>query len=99
MLRVVPVVHRRAPRCFVERFSVTRSEGAWEAPVGPPGQPWPRRSGFWGVPLFLALLQAVAVAVHLEDMNVVGETVEQGPGQALGAEHFRPLVEVRTPEQ
>ena len=43
--------------------------------MGPPGQPWARWSGFWGFPLFLALVQAVAVTVHLQDMNVVGETV------------------------
>ena len=44
--------------------------------MGPPGQPWSRWSGFWGFPPFLALVQAVAVAVHLQDMNVVGETVK-----------------------
>ena len=37
--------------------------------------------------------ETVAVAVHLEDMDVVGEPVEQGAGQALGAEHGCPLVE------
>jgi len=36
----------------------------------------------------LALLQAVAVAVHLQDVDVVGEAVEQGSGEALGAEDF-----------
>ncbi len=40
--------------------------------MGPPGQPWSRWSGFWGGLPFLALVQAVTVAVHLEDMNVVG---------------------------
>ena len=47
--------------------------------MGPPGQPGARWSGFWGFPPFLALVQAVAVAVHLEDMNVVGETVIARP--------------------
>jgi len=41
----------------------------------------------------LALLEAVAVAVHLEDVDVVGEPVEQSAGQALGGEHAGPLVE------
>jgi hypothetical protein len=41
----------------------------------------------------LALLEAIAVAVHLEDVDVVGEAVEQGPGQPLGGEHAGPLVE------
>ena len=29
-------------------LSGTRSEAAWEVPVGPPGQPWAGLSGFWG---------------------------------------------------
>ena len=41
----------------------------------------------------LALLEAVAVAVHLEDVDVVGEPVEQSAGQALGGEHAGPLIE------
>ncbi len=32
----------------------------------------------------LALFEAVAVAVHLEDVDVVGEPVEERAGQALG---------------
>src|SRR3954447_9785386 len=38
-------------------------------------------------------LQAVALAVHLEDVDVVREPVEEGSGEPLGAEHGRPLVE------
>ena len=34
-----------------------------------------------------------AVAVHLEDMDMVGEAVEECAGQPLRAEHARPLVE------
>ena len=41
----------------------------------------------------LGVGETVAVAVHLEDVDVVGEPVEQGSGQALGAEHGCPLVE------
>jgi hypothetical protein len=37
--------------------------------------------------------EPVAVAVHLEDVDVVSEPVEEGAGQALGAEHAGPLVE------
>ena len=40
-----------------------------------------------------ALLQAVAVAVHLQDVDVVGEAVEQGSGKALGAKDLGPLLE------
>ena len=40
-----------------------------------------------------AALKAVALAVHLQDMNVVGEAVQQGPGEAFRAEDLGPLVE------
>ena len=45
---VVPVVHRRDPRSSCSAC-VTRSEAAWEVPVGPPGQPLHRRLSryFW----------------------------------------------------
>jgi hypothetical protein len=35
--------------------------------------------------------ETVAVAVHLEDVDVVGEPVEQGAGQALGADEEKLL--------
>src|SRR6266478_6441875 len=41
----------------------------------------------------LALFEAIAVAVHFEDMDVVGQPVEQRAGQPLGPEHAGPLVE------
>ena len=34
-----------------------------------------------------------AVAVHLEDMDVMREAVEERAGEPLGAEYGRPLVE------
>ena len=39
------------------------------------------------------MLETVAVAVHLQDVNVVGEPVKQSAGEPLGAEHVGPLVE------
>ena len=41
----------------------------------------------------LAVLEPEAVAVELEDVNVVGETIEQRTGEAFGGEHAGPLVE------
>src|SRR6266446_10883467 len=41
----------------------------------------------------LALLEAIAVAVHFEDIDVVGQPIEQRAGQPLGPEHAGPLVE------
>ena len=50
--------------------------------------------GGWGLDAGgFDLIEAAAVAVHLEDVDVVGEAVEQRPGEALGAEHLGPLVE------
>ena len=39
------------------------------------------------------LFEAIAVAVHFEDVDVVGEPIEQRAGQALGPEHAGPFVE------
>jgi hypothetical protein len=41
----------------------------------------------------LAVFEPEAVAVELEDVNVVGKAIEQRAGQALGGEHAGPLVE------
>ena len=34
----------------------------------------------------LALFEAIAVAIHFEDMDVVGQPIEQRAGQPLGAD-------------
>ena len=51
-----------------------------------------RRSWATGL-AFLALPETIAVAVHLENVDVVGEPIEQRTGQPLGAEHAGPFVE------
>ena len=40
-----------------------------------------------------AVAEAVAVAVHLQDMDVVGEPVQQRAGEAFRSEHLGPLIE------
>ena len=40
-----------------------------------------------------ALLEAEAIPVHLQDMDMVGEAVEEGPGEPLRAKDLGPLVE------
>ena len=40
-----------------------------------------------------AVAEAVAVAVHLQDMDGVGETVQQRAGEAFRAKYFGPLIE------
>ena len=46
-----------------------------------------------GADVALAVFKPEAVAVHLEDVNVVGEAIEQRASEALGGEHAGPLVE------
>ena len=41
----------------------------------------------------LAPGQAIAFAIHLEDVDVVGQPVEERPGQALGSECLGPFIE------
>jgi hypothetical protein len=43
-------------------------------------------------PVF-TLLEPETVAIHLEDVNVMAEAIEQCSGKALRAEHSGPLVE------
>ena len=40
-----------------------------------------------------ALAESIAVAIHLEDVDVVGQPIEQCSGQTFGAEGFGPFVE------
>ena len=37
--------------------------------------------------------EAEALAIHLEDVDVVGQPVEQGAGEAFGSEHRCPFIE------
>src|SRR5260370_1667956 len=41
----------------------------------------------------LAVFEPEAVAIHLEDVNVVGKAIEQRACKAFGGEHAGPLVE------
>src|SRR6266705_2188512 len=69
---------------------------AWRAPDLPRSEHRGRLTASRVLRLALALLalfEAIAVAVHFEDMDVVGEPIEQRAGQPLGPEHAGPLVE------
>jgi len=46
----------------------------------------------WGSSAF-ALLEAEAVAIHLEDVDVMGKSIEQSAGEAFGAEGLSPFGE------
>ena len=41
-----------------------------------------------------AVLEMVALPIHLQDVDTVGETVEQCSGKPFRAKHLGPLVEV-----
>src|SRR5207249_10438669 len=58
-----------------------------------PGLVVARLSGLWLALASHALFEPIAVAVHFEDVDVVGQSVEQRTGQPLGPEHAGPLVE------
>ena len=82
---LVPIVHGRAPRAT--RRACERADAAarvGEGPVGPRGQAGARWLGQTTVVLTAAaLVEPRALAVHLEHMDVVGETVEECPGEPL----------------
>lgn len=44
-------------------------------------------------PFVARLYEAIAVAIHLEDVDVVGDAAQQSAGQALGSQGLRPFVE------
>jgi hypothetical protein len=45
----------------------------------------------WGAASVLALLESIALAVHLQDMHVVGEPVQQSAGRPFRSQHFGPF--------
>ncbi len=72
-------------------------EGRWSVERKRPFYPeahWGSDLAFCGWGSFAAaLLEAVAVAVHLEDVYVMGEPVEQSAGQPFRAEDLGPFLE------
>jgi hypothetical protein len=56
--------------------------------------PWRDGSAVWRRgPFAAALLEAEAVAIHLQDVDVVGEPVQQSAGQPLRAKDLGPFLE------
>src|SRR6266571_4390970 len=69
---------------------------AWRAPDLPRSEHRGRLTASRGLRPALALLalfEAIAVAVHFEDVDVVCQPIEQRAGQPLGSKHAGPLVE------
>jgi len=68
--------------------------GRRHTPRGAHAREWlADRSGVGGDALTPALLEAEAVAVHLQDVDVMGKSVEQSAGQPFRAEDFGPFGE------
>ena len=51
------------------------------------------RRGGRGLAGFLAVFEAIALAVQLQDVDVVGQSIEQRAGQPFGPEDLGPFVE------
>src|SRR5499427_10004160 len=69
---------------------------AWRAPDLPRSEHRGKLTASRGLHPALALLalfEAIAVAVHFEDVDLVGQAIEQRAGQPLGPEHTGPFVE------
>ena len=66
------------------------ADRAWEGPVGPR-----RQAGLFGRVLASrpALPEPVVLAVHFQDVDMMGDAVEQRAGEALAGEHRRPFLE------
>ena len=95
-LAVVPVVHRRDQRCFdvadyALREAICSIRGACEAHRVDHGR---GRHVVGAVSArFWLWLRRVAVAIRLQDMNVVCAPDGQRTSQPLGSEHLGPLIE------
>ncbi|EJU10095.1 hypothetical protein LH128_25678, partial [Sphingomonas sp. LH128] len=50
--------------------------------------------GFLTLLVLAAAGEAEAFAIHLENVDVVGQPVEQGPGEAFGAKH--PVIRLKS---
>ena len=70
---------------YAERSSVGGSCGPTGSTIAPAV-----KQVFLGFP---PLVETIALAVHFQDMDMVGEAVQQSPGQAFRAEYLRPLIE------
>ena len=88
---LVPVVHGRDPRAGRRAL---RAAGGGPRVGGACGPTGPSGGLFGRLPASRsALLEPVALAVHLQDMDMVGDAVEQRAGEALAGEHRGPFLE------
>jgi len=70
-------------------FRGRRGAGAWRRRSSSPEARVEGQSGAFAAALF----EAVGVGVHLQDVDMMGDAIEQGAGEPLGSEDLGPLVE------
>ena len=51
------------------------------------------KRAFLGFLPFSAFIETIALAVHFQNMDMVGETVQQCPGQTFRTEYLGPFIE------
>ena len=80
---LVPVVHGRDPRAAWTAPQQAKAAARVGGACGPTGASGCRSGAFCGFLFSSALLEAEAFAVHFQDMDVVGQAVQQRPRQAF----------------
>lgn len=89
---LVPEVHRRGPRAARTAFHRAKAVARVGGACGPSGSSGCCSVGL-GFVLGFALLEAEALAIHLKDVDVMCEAVEERAGEAFGSEDLGPLIE------
>ncbi len=87
---LVPEVHGRDPRALRSARQIADAAARVGGTCGPSGSSG-CRSG--GAGFGFALLEPEALAVHLEDMDVVGQAVEERTGEAFRSNDLGPFIE------
>ncbi len=87
---LVPEVHGRVPRAARTACQGAKAVARVGGTCGPSG------SSGWrsvGLGFGFALLEPEALAVHLEDMDVMGQAVEERAGEAFRSKDLGPFIE------
>ena len=86
---------KREPVVGTIKVGFARGKGLWsvaEEAFSPRGRSAAEGSALGRrVAFAAALLEAVAIAVHLQDVDVVSKPIQQGAGEPLGAEDLGPF--------
>ena len=89
-VELVPEVHGRAPRAARTAYHRAKAVARVGGTCGPSGSSGWRPVGL-GFVFSFALLEPEALAVHLEDLDVMGQAVEERAGEAFRSKDLGPL--------